>query len=162
MIAQFLKKPATLHWGFETRWLGEDAWGVWLAVPRGSRRWKGPEQRRPTSADAVFCAPRDRWWHLHYNGSSTDSSHFVDIVTPPLWVGPDRYEMIDLDLDVLRDQNGAVRVDDEDEFALHRVELAYTEEMVERALAETERVVADLEQGAEPFFDVAEHWLALV
>lgn len=160
VIAQFLKKPNTLHWGFETRLLGEDEWGTWLAVPTGSRRWKGEEERHPTSADAVFLAPRDRWWHLHYNGSSTGHSHFVDIATPPVWVSPGRYEMIDLDLDVLRDQHGVVTIDDEDEFAAHRVELAYSDEWVERAVAETRQVVIDLEQGAEPFFDVAGRWLA--
>ena len=160
VTVQFLKNPDHLHWGFEARWLGEDEWGDWIAVPSGSRRWKGAESVRPTFAPAVFCAPRDRWWHLHFNGTTTDLSHFVDIVTPPVWVSSDRYEMIDLDLDVVVRQDGAIEVEDEDEFEVHQVEYSYSPKMIEAARRATEQVVADLESRREPFFAVAEGWLS--
>ncbi|HEU4894492.1 MAG TPA: hypothetical protein VFT85_01540, partial [Acidimicrobiia bacterium] len=62
MTVQFLKNPDIIHWGFEARWLGEDEWGDWVAVPVGSRRWKGPVEMPPTPEPAVFCAPREDWW----------------------------------------------------------------------------------------------------
>ncbi|HIE21701.1 MAG TPA: hypothetical protein EYP73_03765, partial [Acidimicrobiia bacterium] len=62
VTVQFLKNPDTLHWGFEAWHLGEDEYGTWIAVPTGSRRWKGLEQVRPTRQDAVFCAPHSGWW----------------------------------------------------------------------------------------------------
>lgn len=159
VTVQFLKNPDIGHWGFEAYWLGEDEWGDWIAVPRGSKRWKGDASVRPTQSDAVFCAPRDQWWHLHYNGPTTDFACFVDIVTPPVWVGENRYEMVDLDLDVVIAQDGNVMVEDEDEFAVHQVQYGYTREMIRRAEHETRRIVAELESHREPFFDVAAGWL---
>jgi protein associated with RNAse G/E len=92
----------------------------------------------------------------------TNFSHFVDIVTPPVWVSEHRYQMIDLDLDVVVHRSGRVEVEDEDEFALHQVELGYTAEMISGALEETARIVAALEGREEPFFAVAEGWLERV
>ncbi len=97
---------------------------------------------------------------LHYNGSNHHRySHFIDIVTPPVWVSDHRYEMIDLDLDVAVHRDGTVEIQDEDEFEIHQVELSYTEEMIARAIEETRRLVAAVERRQEPFFDVAAGWL---
>lgn len=110
----------------------------------------------------MFCAPRDEWWHLHFNGSATvtEYSHFVDIVTPPSWVSENRYEMIDLDLDVAVRTDGTVEIQDEDEFTEHQVLYGYDQGMIEGALRATDEVVTALESRQEPFFDVAETWLA--
>lgn len=159
VTVQFLKNPDVLHWGFEAILLGEDEYGRWIGLPEGSRRWKGERQVRPAAEDAVLCAPHDGWWHLHYNGSVSQYSHFVDIVTPPRWVAPGRYEMVDLDLDVTRSHDGTVSVEDEDEFELHQVKYGYSEEMIERARTETDWVVEALASGIEPFFEVADSWL---
>lgn len=160
VTVQFLKNPDLGHWGFEGHWLGEDEWGVWVAVPAGSPRWKGAVDMAPTPTPAVFCAPHDRWWHLHYNGPHSENySHFVDIVTPPVWTTPNRYEMVDLDLDVAVDLAGAVEIQDEDEFLVHQVRYGYSQEMIDNAVRETGHIVAELEAGREPFFTVAERWL---
>lgn len=163
VTVQFLKNPDVLHWGFEALRLGEDDWGTWVAVPTGSKRWKGSEVMTPTRFPAVFCAPHGQWWHLHFNGTWAENySHFVDIVTPPVWVGDDRYEMIDLDLDVAVHADGSIEIQDEDEFEVHQVQYGYTPDMVQRAVEENQRVVADLQQHREPFFDVAAAWLSRV
>lgn len=159
VIVQFLKYPDHLHWGFEAQFLGEDEHGIWAYAPRGTRRWKGHDPFRPSEADAVFCAPYDGWWHLHYNGAGTNLSHFIDITTTPRWIGESRYEMVDLDLDVIVAQDGHIEIDDEDEFAEHQVLYGYSQDMIARALAETRFIVSALEHRAEPFFDVAEDWL---
>jgi uncharacterized protein len=160
VTVQFLKYPDILHWGFEGWLLGEDEHGSWLWVPEGSKRWKGHEAKRPPTVDAVMCAPHDGWWHLHYNGDATDLTHFVDITTVPVWVSEDRYEMVDLDLDVIAHPDGRIEIDDEDEFEVHQVRYGYTEEMIGMALSETDRIVRALRARQEPFFDVAEAWLA--
>ncbi|MGH3649068.1 MAG: DUF402 domain-containing protein [Acidimicrobiia bacterium] len=163
VTVQFLKNPDITHWGFEAVWLGEDEWGDWVAVPTGSKRWKGAETVLPTGFDAVFCAPRGEWWHLHYSGSHAHNySHFIDIVTPPVWVSANRYEMIDLDLDVAVHHDGAIEIQDEDEFEVHQVCYGYSEEMIRRARAETDRVVEALTGHREPFFEVAAAWLARI
>ena len=160
VTVQFLKNPDIPHWGFEAYWLGSDEWGEWIAAPTGTKRWRGELRKEPTAEDAVFCVPREGWWHLHYTGNATRFSHFVDIATPATWVSPNRYEMIDLDLDVVRGHDGVVDVEDEDEFEIHQVEYSYTADMVSRAVEETRLVVGMLQTGREPFFDVAESWLA--
>lgn len=160
VTVQFLKNPDIVHWGFEAEWLGEDEWGDWIAVPEGTRCWKGDAEHRPTEGNAVFCVPRGEWWHLHYNGANHHKySHFIDIVTPPVWMSENRYEMIDLDLDVAVHRDGTVEIQDEDEFGVHQVELGYTEEMIARAVEETEKLVAAVERRKEPFFEVAASWL---
>lgn len=164
ITVQFLKNPDIRHWGFEAWWIGEDEWGDWIAVPTGTVRWKGDRAVRPTRVPAVFCAPRDQWWHLHYHGHNeySEFSHFIDIATPPAWVSDSRYEMIDLDLDVAMRLDGSVEVQDEDEFDEHQVLYGYSEEMIRSAEAETVRIVAELERRREPFFEVASAWLAKV
>ena len=162
VTVQFLKNPDLPHWGFNGSYLGEDEYGDWIAVPAGSKRWKGKETFRPTGEHAVFCAPRDGWWHLHYNGETTRFSHFVDIVTQPVWVSENRYEMIDLDLDVVVHQDGTIEIEDEDEFEVHQVRYGYTRSMIEGALEATDRVVQALRNRREPYFDVAAAWLQRV
>ena len=163
VTVQFHKNPDVIHWGFEAQWLEEDEWGDWLALPAGSSRWKGEQPVPPSEGAAVFCAPRDGWWHLHYNGTAHQTySHFVDIVTPPVWVSANRYEMVDLDLDVAVRLDGTVEIQDEDEFEVHQVRYQYTPEMIRRAREETHRIETALEQGQEPFFAVAARWLGRV
>lgn len=162
VTVQFLKNPDILHWGFEAEFLGEDEFGRWIGLPKGSRRWKGEETVRPSSGDAVLCAPHQGWWHLHYGGYDREYTHFVDIVTPPRWVSPNRYEMIDLDLDVVVHRDGTIEIHDEDEFVVHQIQYGYSEEMIQGARAETEWVVDALRRRAEPFFEVAAYWLERV
>lgn len=107
------------------------------------------------------CFPHEGWWVLHYNGPVRPISAFVDIATQPV-VAPGRIEMVDLDLDVVAYADGSVEIVDEDEFAVHQIELGYTTDMVRRARSETELVVDLLWRGQEPFFTVAEGWLEQV
>ena len=163
VTVQFLKNPDIIHWGFEAMYLGEDEWGDWISVPTGTVRWKGEDNLSPTGEDAVFCVPRDQWWHLHYVGpTARNYALFVDIITPARWVSPTRYEMVDLDLDVGLETDGTVVVEDEDEFEIHKVKYGYTEEMIIGAVEETTRIVNALEAREEPFFDVAQSWLKRV
>ncbi len=163
VTVQFFKNPDRIHWGFEARYLGRDEWGDWMAVPTGSKRWKGEQAATATRKNAVFCAPRDGWWHLHYGGPAAETySAFVDIVTPPVWVSANRYEMIDLDLDVTLGVDGTIVIEDEDEFEVHQIEYGYTPEMVRRASEEANRVFEALQERQEPFFEVAQEWLRRV
>lgn len=160
VTVQFLKNPDLIHWGFEAGWIGEDEWGDWIAVPTGSDRWKGEEHLSPTTLPAVFLAPRDQWWHLHYNGpNAVNYTHFVDITTPPVWVTPNRYELIDLDLDVAIHVDGTIEVQDEDEFEIHQVKYGYTRELIDGARRATDEIVVALRSRSEPFFSVAASWL---
>jgi predicted RNA-binding protein associated with RNAse of E/G family len=66
---------------------------------------------------------------------------------------------VDLDLDVIERFDGAVFVDDEDEFALHQVSYGYPPEVVAAAQAECARVDAELRAGAAQFAEpLASAW----
>ena len=49
-------------------------------------------------------------------------------------------------------------VEDEDEFVVHQLTYGYTEREIKGAVEATERVVAALGAGQEPFFEVAHQW----
>ncbi len=158
VTVQFFKYPRSLHWGMETLWLGEDRWGVWLAAPKGARRWLGEAERSVTSEKRVLCVPHAGWWVLSHNGPGPSLSHFIDIATSARW-GTGRVEMIDLDLDVVVHQDGTVAIDDEDEFLSHQVQLGYPQELIEKARRMADQVFAAVSRRDEPFFDVAGEWL---
>jgi len=161
VTVQFYKIPRALHWGFAGYLVGQDEHGHWVGLPKGSDRWKGETKWRPTGEDAVQCFPHQGWWVLHYNGSVRPISHFVDIATQPRF-SDGRFEMIDLDLDLVVLADGTVEVEDEDEFEVNEVTLGYSPDVIERARAETDRVAGLLQRREEPFFEVAERWLQVV
>ena len=88
-------------------------------------------------------------------------SSYVDICMD-VRVADGRVDAVDLDLDVATTWDGRTEVLDEDEFALHSTRFGYPAEVVTRAREEVAAVVSAIEQPAEPFATVAEHWLARV
>ena len=78
---------------------------------------------------------------------------------PAVWDGS-TVRAIDLDLDVIRGDNGRVIVDDEEEFAEHRVAFGYPDDVVARAQQSCRRVRDAMVAGAAPY-DGATHlpWL---
>jgi hypothetical protein len=69
---------------------------------------------------------------------------------------------VDLDLDVVRGAAGRVWVDDEDEFAQHRVELDYPTPLVVHAARSCDLVHAAVKAGSAPYDGTADTWLAQV
>ena len=106
ITVEFRKHPDTLHWNYRAEVLGEDEYGTWLGVPAGAVLFKGSEPKTIEGGFVQSIAP-GRWWTMVRNiGHRT--SHYVDIITPATWEGPDRVTMVDLDLDVVRLMDGAV------------------------------------------------------
>jgi hypothetical protein len=58
---------------------------------------------------------------------------------------------VDLDLDVVRSRVGRTWVDDEDEFAAHRVRFGYPEDVVRDASASCDAVLADVAARRGPY-----------
>lgn len=166
MRVQYLKHPDTPHWVHDPMViLGEDEWGLWLGATPDTWFTKGTEgdphtdppthfsARRPT---VQLIAPRS-WWTLIRNDGGR-YPWYIDIIVPPA-IDNETVTMVDLDLDVIRDVEGRVFVDDEDEFDLHRRVLDYPERWVDQARVAAARLVLALEAGQEPFGAVADTWL---
>ncbi len=159
VTVQYFKYPDLLHWRLDTFQLGEDEFGAWLAIPTGATMQRGHEAERTMNRDAVLLIAPDRWWSLIYNGPNDDIEVYVDIVTPAVWERPDRVTMFDLDLDVVRRQDGTVEILDEDEFDDHRVSRSYPQRLVDGARTATAAIYLALERREEPFEAVAAGWL---
>lgn len=153
------------HWEFDATYLGSDEHGDWLGIPQGTRMSRpGADYVAPT--DQVGLVPpvgpdAGRGWLATFHAVGGPVRVYVDVTTPPAWDG-DLLRAIDLDLDVVRGTSGRVWVDDEDEFADHRVALGYPDEVVRAALDSCERVHALVADGAAPYDGSAEVWLARV
>jgi len=146
------------------RRLGRDKYGIWLWAPAGTELRRGPEPAISARAGFAKLITPDRWWTAVWNdgggGSDGTIDVYADVITPAVWDG-DTVRMVDLDLDVVRRNDGTVEIADEDEFDEHRVALGYPAHVVDMARTATARLAIDVERRAEPFGMVGDRWLEL-
>ena len=156
------KWPDQPHWVYDGTYLGADEQGDWIAFPAGSRFTRpGVEVVMPN--DQVGLVPADhldeRGWLATFHGPGGGFRLYVDIATPPVWDGT-TLRAVDLDLDVIEGVSGRVWVDDEDEFADHRVRWRYPEDLVAGALRSCGWVETAVRNASPPFDGSSARWLA--
>ena len=156
------KWPDLPHWEFDAVPLGADGFGHWVGVPSGT--WLArPDRGFHAWCDHVVLIPYDAWWVATMFGEddSRPVDVYVDISTPSQWT-PDRTSVrtVDLDLDVIREPDGRVWVDDEDEFAEHQVTLGYPAEVIEAAQDSCAAVFTAVTERSGPFAGVHRDWVA--
>lgn len=146
------------HWEMSGYWLGSDEHGDWLGFPRSTWHHR-PGYEFDSEVDSVTLLPREGWHvaTLHDAGIWVDV--YVDLSTPPVREGS-VVGAVDLDLDVIRASTGATYLDDEDEFAEHRVEFGYPTDVVAAVEAEATRLLAAVGSRSAPFDGAtAQRWL---
>lgn len=131
--------------------LGEDQYGTWLGAPTGTVIQRGEESPMSWKHPFVQLIQPGKAWISIWNVEPDKTAIYVDITTVPTRPAPDRYEAIDVDLDVVRLVDGTILVLDEDEFDEHRVALEYPEWVVDQARAATAAVAVAIESGTAPF-----------
>ncbi|WP_257155605.1 DUF402 domain-containing protein [Streptomyces sp. Ru87] len=144
--------------------LGADEHGTWLGTARGVP--VGSAAGGWTTRFAyVTLVPRAAWWTATFC-ADPGPELYCDVCTVPEWSGNGTVlRTVDLDLDVVRPRGGGLRVEDEEEFAAHRVRYGYPGSLVREArrtcawLAEAGRRDAG---GVEPFVSAYRRWLGLV
>ena len=149
------------HWVNECVYLGGDGWGDWVGQPVG---WTSA---RP---GASFVARVPNVTLLARSGDHASTFHrghprklrvYIDLAWDLRWPDGGEPEAIDMDLDVVRADDGrGIWIDDRDEWDEHRVLYGYPADVV----AHIERLAVDLERrvraGEPPYDDaVAEAWL---
>lgn len=140
----FTKWGGRPHWEFDALMLGEDEHGTWVGAPSGTRLSR-PGANFLTPLGFVSLIPRcEPFVATFYAEGGTDLPEgwvevYVDITTEPTWKGT-TVTAVDLDLDVIRGRTSRVWVDDEDEFADHRVRFGYPPEIVQLATTSCARV----------------------
>lgn len=150
---RYTKWDGSLHWHLDAHWIDRDEYGTWGLVPPGGTYAKGTDPERIDEHGFVVLIPDGEWWTASFNAVPRGAhGHlvYVDINSAGTWDG-DTLHLIDLDLDVVLDASGTVRILDEDEFADHRTRWAYPPRVVDRARATAARVAANLDLRVEPF-----------
>lgn len=158
---QFFKYPDTPHWRHEAVWLGEDDHGVWLGASKGSVVQRGLEPARRIRQHQVHLVPRDDWWVLTYAPGHRRAAHWIDISTPAEFE-EHRVTAVDLDLDIVGMADGAVFVEDEDEFAEHQELLGYPLRLIRNAERAAAEMVIALSGRREPFGATADRWMRCI
>lgn len=154
------------HWEFDAVYLGDDGHGTWLGFPLGTRMTRpGAEYVSPTDqlglVPPVSAPHAERGWLATFHGPGGPLSVYVDVVAPPTWDGP-TVTAVDLDLDVVRELDGTVWVDDEHEFAEHQVSLGYPPEVIDAARASCDRLVREISSAAPPYDGAAQPWFEVL
>jgi hypothetical protein len=138
--------------------LGEDEFGRWLGITKGSP-WRAADHSRSGVFETSFVkvVPSGTFWTACFN--PIDSVIDVDIVLPVRWIG-DVLEEVDLELDILRSTDGSVRVRDREEFDRVRQVQCMPGDIATRAEKTCARVHELVELRAEPFGHVGQVWLS--
>ncbi|MBS1672863.1 MAG: hypothetical protein JSS74_02735 [Actinobacteria bacterium] len=149
VIFQFRKWDGSPHWRHESVYLGEDEWGIWLGQPTG---WGSSRPGRSFIGSGPFVtllSPSGDWAMTANRHRRDGMRVYVDLtwdVHPGAVDGspdPLLFTGIDMDLDVVRTEGErGTWIDDEDEWAEHRVQYGYPDD-VQRHL---EALAAALEQ----------------
>jgi len=151
------------HWEFDATYLGSDEHGDWLGIPAGTTMTRpGVDYVAPTAQVGLVPGAGtdvERGWLATFHDVGGPVRLYVDMTTPPTWDGA-IVRAVDLDLDVVQDPDGRVWVDDEDEFARHRTELGYPDDVVDLAAASRDRVRGLIVAGSAPFDGAARRWFA--
>jgi uncharacterized protein len=156
------------HWEFASIPLGQDAHGTWFGTPAGTT-FRRPDARFVSEHPHVVLVPRPGLlapsctadWVATFYADPAPVHIYVDITTPSTLTAGG-VVTTDLDLDVVRPRDGAVWVDDEDEFAVHQVRFGYPTEVIRDATAVCGRVLRAVVDAEPPFDGVADRWLPQV
>lgn len=147
------------HWRFDTRLLGHDLHGVWLAA-RPPTSYTGPQGAGEWLHGFVVLVPQDEWWIASFNDVTLpDPELYIDVTTGTRWPSETHVTAVDLDLDVVRHRDGSLALLDEDEFEEHRVLYDYPADVVDRALTTARSLLEAVGARREPFGVAAQPWL---
>ncbi|WP_139981550.1 DUF402 domain-containing protein [Nocardioides litoris] len=153
------------HWAFDAVWLGTDVHGAWIGIPSGTPMAR-PGASLVTETAQVGLVPADAGWLATFHAPGYVVATYVDMTSVPVWdlAAPvPTCRAVDLDLDVIEMPDGRVVVDDEDEFAEHRVTLGYPPEVVSLAETSCAWVAGSVSAGSAPFDGVAaRRWFDLL
>lgn len=140
------------------RFLGEDEFGRWIGFMKDDPWQSGDGARTGVYLSSfVLVVPRVAHWTACFNAA--DPVVDVDIVMPVSWVD-DVVEIVDMELDVLRNADGQVRIRDRDEFERTRAAWAMPNDIAVQIESACEHLRDWVERGVEPFGSAGHAWLS--
>ncbi len=105
--------------------------------------------------------PEGTWWSAFFVPADAATGArwwYVDVIRPAIRTAG-RIEFVDLDLDVERLGDGAVKVLDEHEFEVNRAEMGYPADVCERVRSTAAEMADWMRSGREPFGVASIGWL---
>lgn len=140
------------------RYLGEDEFGQWIGAT-GEDSWRHADRstEHKFKAPLVKLIPSNTYWTACFHPAEPLVD--VDIVLPATWTG-NVLEEVDLELDILRMNDGRVTVRDQDLFEKVRATYNMPNHVAEQAQATCRELQTLVEQPIEPFATVGQQWLA--
>lgn len=147
------------HYGGLVHVLGTDEHGTWLWGPAGRSIWRGTDPLFRTEQDALMLIVPGAWWSPSWWIGHPDISVYVNIGTPPI-LQADLISSTDLDLDVVRFNDGRVEIVDRDEFELHQGLFGYPAEVIDSTERAAQEVLDLVVARTPPFDEVsAQEWI---
>ncbi|HJV98062.1 MAG TPA: DUF402 domain-containing protein [Arthrobacter sp.] len=163
VVARNRKWNGKAHWVVPGRYLGEDRHGWWIF--QGTNEFcSRPGAAFYTRSDAVLLVPRSGDWvatfydDAHPNGVRV----YVDLAVAHEWTdirpAVTEFHVIDMDLDVIRMAGRGVFIDDQDEFAEHRVAMNYPDRLVDDIQAAADELYQAVKAQHAPFDGTDVEW----
>ncbi len=161
------KLPDKRHYHFKSFYLGSDDVGVWVAVPQGTN-FSRPDHQFTSGFPQVLLVPNGQPWIAHYFGYSSAGKPprhaiYTDITTVPSWESNcEVLKAVDLDLDVVQQNDGIIRIDDIDEFRLSKAANYYSKEVITLAAETCIEIYSQMREASGPFDGRYQDWLSLI
>ena len=163
VVARNRKWNGKAHWVVPGRYIGEDRHGWWIF--QGTNEFcSRPGAAFYTRSDAVLLVPRSGDWvatfydEAHPNGVRV----YVDLAVAHEWTdirpAVTEFHVIDMDLDVIRMAERGVFIDDQDEFAVHRVSMNYPDRLVEDIQVAADELYQAVKAQQAPFDGTDVEW----
>jgi hypothetical protein len=163
VVARNRKWNGKAHWVVPGRYLGEDRHGWWIF--QGINEFcSRPGAAFYTQSDAVLLVPRSGdWVATFYDDSHPNGVRvYVDLAVAHEWTdirpAVTEFHVIDMDLDVIRMAGRGVFIDDQDEFAEHRVAMNYPDRLVDDIQAAAEQLYQAVKAQQAPFDGTDVEW----
>jgi hypothetical protein len=156
---RLLKWGGSPHRQTMMSYLGRDEHGCWLG------HLVTPADGREPGRPGVTLVPRHGCFVAHFKQPPSLNWVYADITTEPAFsrdAAGWSVVAVDLDLDVVRRDDGRVWVDDEDEFAEHTVSFGYPADIVAAVRRTADAVLAAVRGEAEPFGTTWRRWIERV
>lgn len=146
------KYDGSLHYKFDATLLSHEGPLLTAAVAMGTvlDGYRGDVEVR-TAFTALFWT--DRYYNAYVNEQAVFAGRvltYANVGTPARLDG-DVIRWVDLDLDVFTSEDGAVTLDDVEEFEQHRERFAYPEELVAEIFAARDELLRLARAGEYPF-----------
>lgn len=163
VVARNRKWNGKAHWVVPGRYLGEDRHGWWIF--QGTNEFcSRPGAAFYTASDAVLLVPRSGDWVATFYDDAHPSGVkvYVDLAVAHEWTdirpAVTEFHVIDMDLDVIRMAGRGVFVDDQDEFAEHRIAMNYPDRLVDDIQAAADELYQAVKAQDAPFDGTDVEW----